>query len=47
MMKIKTFEHKGQMINYWNKMIDNNNIEFCTMGFFVGLGYAIKYRYNR
>jgi hypothetical protein len=44
-MITKTFEHKGQMINYFNKVRKNPNISFCTMGFEVGTGYTIHYCY--
>lgn len=45
-MKTKTFEHKGQMINYYNKMKDNKKIKNIYFGYFVGEGYAIKYEYR-
>ena len=45
-MKTKTFEHKGQMINYYNKMKENKKIKNIYFGYFVGEGYAIKYEYR-
>ena len=47
MMRTKIFEHKGQMINYFNKMKDNAKIKNIYMGYFVGEGYAIKYEYKK
>ena len=44
-MITKTFEHKGQMINYYNKMKTNKKIKNIFFGYFVGEGYAIKYNY--
>ena len=43
---IKKFEHKGQMINYYNKMKVNPNIS-CFAGWWCDIsGYAIKYFYK-
>ena len=32
-MKKRTFEHKGQMINYWNKIRTNTKIKMLTSFF--------------
>lgn len=42
----KHFEYKGQMINYWNKLINNDNIAWCTKCLDVKEGYIIKYQYK-
>lgn len=39
----KTFEHKGQMINYYNKVKANPLIAFVTCGYEVGYGYTVIY----
>lgn len=47
-MMTKTFQHKGQMINYFNKMKNNANIDFCMTCFDCELGaYAIHYTYKK
>ena len=33
-MKKITFKHKGQMINYYNKVIKNNNVKNAICGLF-------------
>ena len=45
-MKTKTFEHKGQMINYYNKAKNNTNLKMVVMGYFAGEGYCVKYCYK-
>ena len=42
----KTFEYKGQMINYYNKVRTNPNIEFCVCGFFMETGYTVMWWYK-
>lgn len=46
MMYTKTFTHKGQMINYYNKVKKNKKIDFCMCGFSVEHGYHVSYTYN-
>lgn len=45
-MITKKFEHKGQMINYYNKAKYNANLKMVVMGYFVGEGYCVKYYYK-
>lgn len=45
-MIVKTFKHKGQMINYYNKLRRNMAIGFIMIGYFDKLGYAIQYSYK-
>lgn len=45
-MITKTFEHKGQMINYYNKAKNNTNLKMVVMGYFAGEGYCVKYCYK-
>lgn len=45
-MIVKTFQYKGQMINYFNKAKNNPNIDFIVMGLFPDLGYAVQYTYR-
>lgn len=47
MLITKTFEHKGQMINYYNKVRKNPKIDFCIAGFFMEFGYAVRYSYKK
>lgn len=47
MTKTKTFEYKGQMINYYNKVRKNPNIEFCACGYTVGMGWMVMYTYRK
>ena len=42
----KTFEYKGQMINYYNKVRTNSKIEFCVCGFFAETGYTVMWWYK-
>lgn len=44
-MKEKTFEYKGQMINYYNKVKENPKITWCMMAFEVGVGYVVRWCY--
>lgn len=50
-MITKTFEHKGQMINYFNKVKRNPNVGFCYCGYIYddnGHGaYRVEYKYNK
>lgn len=47
-MITKTFEYKGQMINYYNKAKNNPHIDFIVMGLFPDLGgYAVQYTYKK
>lgn len=39
----KHFQYKGQMINYFNKVKANPNIEFCVMYLGEG-GYTVEYK---
>ena len=43
--KVIHFEHKGQMINYVNKLRKNDKIKFMTWGWEVGLGWTLRYHY--
>lgn len=43
MEKIKVFEYKGQMMNYYKKMKSNKKIKKIYFGYFVGEGYAIHW----
>ncbi len=46
-MITKKFEYKGQMINYYNKMRNNSNIDFWYRGFSCEEGcYVIAYCYK-
>lgn len=45
-MITKTFEYKGQMINYYNKVANNANISFCYMSYEQGVGYIVRYMYK-
>ena len=45
-MITKTFQFKGQMINYFNKVKANPTIDFIVMGLFPNLGYAVQYSYK-
>lgn len=47
MTKTKTFEYKGQMINYYNKVRKNPNIEFCACGYTVNMGWTVMYTYRK
>ena len=44
-MRTKTFEHKGQMISYYNKVRKNTRVGFCTCGLDADLGYFVSYNY--
>lgn len=46
-MKTKTFEHKGQMINYYNKAKNNPKLSLCVMGLDSKLGYFVSYEYKK
>ena len=47
MMITKTFQYKGQMINYLNKVKQNKNIAFCFTCFDCQLkAWAINYEYK-
>lgn len=46
-MKTKTFEHKGQMINYYNKVRQNKAIDFCVCGLSMEHGYYVSYTYAK
>ena len=48
MMITKTFEYKGQMINYLNKMKKNKKISilFTALSFECG-GWTIYYQYKK
>lgn len=43
---IKTFEHKGQMINYYNKIKDISKFEFVCCGLYFGKGWCVEYMYK-
>ena len=43
----KTFEYKGQMVNYYNKAKANPDIAFICCGFFFDTGkYTVMYSYK-
>lgn len=41
----KSFEYKGQMINYYNKVRKNPDVDFCVAGFFMETGYTVMWTY--
>ena len=42
----KEFQYKGQQINYYNKLKNNNNIDFAFSYYDAQTGcYVIKYSY--
>lgn len=41
----KNFEHKGQMINYYNKVIKNEKITSACC-YFGKNGYTVEYSYK-
>ena len=41
----KNFEHKGQMINYYNKVIKNNKVSNAKC-YFGCNGYTVEYCYK-
>lgn len=43
----KTFEYKGQMINYYNKVRQNLQIELCSCGWVAGQGWTVMYSYRK
>lgn len=46
-MITKTFNYKGQMINYYNKVRKNPNIDFCHCGFSCSYNaYVVEYSYK-
>lgn len=44
-MREKTFEYKGQMINYFNKVKQNPKVTYCTMSNDATKGYVVKWSY--
>lgn len=46
-MYTKTFTYKGQMINYYNKVRQNNKIDFCVCGLSAEKGYYVSYTYAK
>lgn len=46
-MKTKTFDYKGQMINYYNKVRQNKAIDFCVCGLSAEHGYYVSYTYAK
>lgn len=47
MMITKTFDYKGQMINYLNKTKKNKNITFCFAAFDCQLRkWTLRYEFN-
>lgn len=45
MTRTKTFEYKGQMINYYNKVRKNDKVTFCVCGLDAEKGYYVSYRF--
>ena len=45
-MREKTFEHKGQMINYYQKLKCNPKIKYCVMMMDATKGYLIQWYYQ-
>lgn len=46
-MITKTFDYKGQMINYYNKVRKNPNISSCYCYLSASLGcYVVEYAYK-
>lgn len=44
-MKKKTFDYKGQMVNYYNKVKANPKVKFCVMYTDETNGYTVEWRY--
>lgn len=44
-MNIKTFQYKGQMINYYNKLIQNENLKLATCGCSIKYGWHCSWTY--
>ena len=44
----KTFEYKGQMVNYYNKALQNKDIYFARCGISADCGgkYCVQYAYK-
>lgn len=47
MAKTKNFQYKGQMINYYNKIKNNPDIESVFCFWDAKIGYAITYIYKK
>ena len=43
----KFFQYKGQMINYFNKVKNNPNVDFVYCGFSSEEGYYLFYTYKK
>ena len=43
----KSFEFKGQMINYYNKVRKNTKIDMCWCGLFMDRGYTVYWTYKQ
>lgn len=43
----KTFQYKGQMINYFNKVKANPNVDFVMCGHSSEKGYYCFYTYKK
>lgn len=47
MMHSKSFQYKGQMINYYNKVSQNPKVKACYCGYFPTLGgYTVVWWYK-
>lgn len=44
-MNIKTFQYKGQTINYFNKLRQNKNLKLTTRGFSTKYGWHCGWAY--
>lgn len=43
-----TFKYRGQMVNYYNKVLENKNIGFATCGYDVAEGsYTVEYEFKK
>lgn len=47
MMITKTFQYKGQMKSYFNKVANNPNIQTVYCYWCAETGYTVKYAYKK
>jgi len=46
-MMTKTFDYKGQMINYYNKVRKNSKVKMCWCGWFSDtMAWTVQWTYN-
>ena len=41
----KSFTYKGQMVNYYNKVRQNKDVEWCTCSLDAKTGYTVTWKY--